>query len=129
MKIGMTALIVVQMNVLETVSVGLQDLFCRVLRDYQIGVPDIEMKAEFGHGVQKFAQLSCGVIVTGKVLDHQANPAALSFGQELLEAPQVLFDVKASGVPRRVTVRMDVHPLGTCFGELLNAALQFSDCG
>ena len=47
---------------------------------------------------------------------------AICLGEDTYEA-YILLNVKASGVPRRVAVGMNIHPLRADLSEFLNAPL------
>src|SRR6266850_8499578 len=73
MQIGATALVIVQMDVLEAFSICVEQLVGRIDIDEQVGVANIEMKRELRHTVHQLANLPRGIVGAGQVFNHQSN--------------------------------------------------------
>ena len=54
-EIGAANFVVVQMDVTKAIAEDAKNFFCRVVRDHQIRVADIEVKSKLGQRFQQFA--------------------------------------------------------------------------
>ena len=57
MKIGVPALVVMEMHVAKPTAVSFQDFLSRVAWDHQVRMTDIKMQSEFRHCVKQFPKL------------------------------------------------------------------------
>ena len=128
-EVGVAAFVVVDVDVFDAGAVGSDDFGGGVGDDLEIAVADVEVEAEFGDGVEEFAELGAGVEFAGDVFDHQADAVVARGGEEFADGFDVLFDDEMARMKGGVAIRMEIHPLGADFGEEFDAAFAFLDGG
>src|SRR5581483_1159935 len=125
MQVRMAALVVVKVDVPQTIPPRGQDFACGIAWNLQIRVPDIEMQAERRHAAKQLAELRRRVIVAWQVLDHQTYAGFFDVRHQLPERSKIAFDEETAIVPWRMAVRMHIHPLRSDFAKAVEASAQF----
>lgn len=127
MQIGVTTLVIVQVDMPQPRSVGSQNLFGGVVRDLQIGVADIEVQAELRNLLQEFSQLRGIVEISRQILDHESDAGPLRIRQQFPNRLDIPPNKKTAIVKGSIAVGMHIHPLGADGAEHLETTPQLRD--
>src|SRR6185436_17463538 len=85
---------------------------------------NVQVEAEFGHGIEKLRKLVDRIELPREVLNHDAYAAVVRDWKQFAHALQVSVDDVFPVVHRHVAVRVEVHPRGAELTEPFNTAFE-----